>query len=64
VDVVTFSKGYIYFRIVRMNIVINKRGNDKVAGREIRDGNLVEKGGKWIVHYSPLTWVVPTYLLR
>jgi hypothetical protein len=49
VNGVTFSKGYIYFKMVGMNVVINKGGNDEVASGGVRDRDLVEGGGKQIV---------------
>jgi hypothetical protein len=40
VDRVTFPKGYIYFGVVMMDIVICKRGNNKIAGKGLGMGTL------------------------
>jgi hypothetical protein len=49
VNGVTFSEGHIYFRVVRMDIVIDEGGNNKVAGGWVRNGEPVIRGGKWVI---------------
>jgi hypothetical protein len=49
VDRITFSKGCIHFRVVRMNVVIEERGDDKIAGGWVRYRKPVVRGGKWVV---------------
>jgi hypothetical protein len=49
VDGVAFFKGYIHIRVVRVNVIIYKGGNNEVASRGVRDRDLVEVGGKQII---------------
>jgi hypothetical protein len=46
VDGVTFSEGSIHLRIVMIDVIIDERGNDEVASREVGDGEFVEGDGK------------------
>jgi hypothetical protein len=49
VNGVTFSEGHIYFKVVRMNVIINEGGDNEVASGWVRDEELVVGGSKWIV---------------
>jgi hypothetical protein len=49
VNGVPFSEGCVHFRVVRMNVVIEEGGDDKIAGRWIRNGEPVVRGGEWVV---------------
>jgi hypothetical protein len=64
VNGITFFKGHIYLKVVIINIIINIGGNDEVASGGVRDGDLVERGNKQIIHYPSLIWVVPIHPLR
>ena len=64
VDGLTFSEHHIYFRVVMIDVIVDKGGNNKVANRGVRDGDLVEGDGKWIIQYPSLTWMIPTHPLR
>jgi hypothetical protein len=64
VDGVTFSEGPIHLRVVMIDVVIDKGGDNEVAGRGVGNGEFVEGDGKQIVQYPSLTWVIPTYPLR
>jgi hypothetical protein len=46
VNRVTFSEGHIHFRVVRMNVVIEEGGNDKIASGQIRNGEPVVRGSE------------------
>ena len=49
VNGIIFSKGCVYFRVVRMNVVIEEGGDNKIAGRQIRNGKPVVRGGEWVI---------------
>jgi hypothetical protein len=63
VNRVTFSEGCVYFGVVRMNVIIKKGGDDKIAGGWVRNGEPIVGGGEWIVQYPSLTWMVSIHLL-
>jgi hypothetical protein len=49
VNGVTFSKGCIHFGVVRMNIIVEEGGNDKIAGGWVQNGEPVARGGEWVI---------------
>jgi hypothetical protein len=64
VNGVTFSEGRVHFGVVRINIIIEEGGNDKIAGGQIRNGELIVGSSEWIIQYPPLTWVVSIHPLE
>jgi hypothetical protein len=49
VNRVTFSKGHVHFGVVRVNVIIEEGGNNKIAGGQIWNGEPVVRGGKWVI---------------
>jgi hypothetical protein len=49
VDRITFSEGHIHFRVVRVNVVIEEGGNNKIASGWIRNREPVVRGGERII---------------
>jgi hypothetical protein len=49
VNGVTFSKGHIHFGVVRVNIIVEEGGNDKIASRWIGNGKPIVRGGEWVI---------------
>jgi hypothetical protein len=49
VNRVTFSKGCIYFGVVRADVIIEEGGNNKIAGRWIRNGEPIVRGGEQVI---------------
>jgi hypothetical protein len=43
---ITFSEGRIHFGVVRMNVVIEEGGDNKIAGRQIQYREPVVRGGE------------------
>jgi NAD/NADP transhydrogenase alpha subunit len=64
VNGIAFSKGPIHLRIVIVDIIVDKGGDNEVASRGVRNGEFVEEDGKQIIQYLSLTWVIPAYPLR
>jgi hypothetical protein len=46
---ITFSEGRIYFGVVRVNVVVEEGGNNKIASGQIRNGESVVRGGEWVI---------------
>jgi hypothetical protein len=46
VNRVTFFEGCVHFGVVRIDVVIDERGNNKVAGRWIGNGEPVVRGSE------------------
>jgi hypothetical protein len=46
---VTFSKGHVHFGVVRVNIIIEEGGDNKIAGRWVQNGKPVVRGGEWVI---------------
>jgi hypothetical protein len=63
VNGITFSKGRVHFGVVRMNIIIEEGGDDKIASRQIRNGEPIVDDSKQIVQYLSLTWMVSAHPL-
>jgi hypothetical protein len=49
VNGVTFSKGHIHFGVVRVNIIVEEGGDDKIASGWIWNGEPVVRGGEWVI---------------
>jgi hypothetical protein len=49
VNRVTFSEGCIHFGVVRVNVIIEERGNNKIASGWIRNGKPVVRGGEQVI---------------
>ena len=49
VNRVTFSEGCIHFGVVRVNVIIEEGGDDKIASRWIWNGKPVVRGGEWVI---------------
>jgi hypothetical protein len=49
VNRITFSEGCVYFGVVRVNVIIEERGDDKIASGWIRNGKPVVRGGEWVI---------------
>jgi hypothetical protein len=46
---VTFSEGCVYFRVIRVNVIIEEMGDDKIAGGQVRYREPVVRGGEWVI---------------
>jgi hypothetical protein len=49
VDRVTFSEGCIHFRVVRVNVIIEEGGDDKIASGWIWNGEPVVRGSERVI---------------
>ena len=49
VDRITFPEGRVHFGVVRVNVIIEKGGDNKIASGWIRNGEPVVRGGEWVV---------------
>jgi hypothetical protein len=49
VNRITFSKGRIYFGVVRVDVIIEEGGDDKIAGGWIGNGEPVVRHGEQVV---------------
>jgi hypothetical protein len=46
---ITFSEGCIHFGVVRVNVVIEEMGDNKIASGWVWNGEPVVRGGEWVV---------------
>jgi hypothetical protein len=49
VNRITFSEGCIHFRVVRVDVIIEEGGDNKIAGRQIGNGEPVVRGGEQVI---------------
>jgi hypothetical protein len=45
---ITFSEGRIHFGVVRVNVIIEEGGDDKISSGRIRNGEPVVRGGEQV----------------
>jgi hypothetical protein len=49
VDRITFSKGRVHFGVVRVDVIIEEGGDNKVASRRVQNGEPVVRGGERVI---------------
>jgi hypothetical protein len=49
VNGVPFSKGYVHFGVVRMDIIVEEGGDNKIASGRVRNGKPVVRDGEWVI---------------
>jgi hypothetical protein len=46
---ITFSEGCVHFRVVRVNVIIEEGSDNKIASRQIWNGEPIVRGGEWVI---------------
>jgi hypothetical protein len=49
VNRISFSKGRVHFGVVRVNVIIEEGGDDKIAHGQIWNGKPVVRGGEQVI---------------